>query len=187
MRIVSPQRVLYEVQDREELKALVTELKLGWKLGGNLCQLCGWEQVGADRTGRGEADNWQKLCDVTWLKRDGSDVIVPVVGKPTWIMENVPELKDMMQPASLRKLRNGNLKVVNGWRCVAQPPAVAQLSSGTSLVGLPANASSAVPAQEGLLDPEGCSISAAMVCCPIRVPVSVALAHEFSCKHPFSM
>ena len=45
MRLVSPDRVLFIVDDKMELKALVKRLGLGWKLGGNLhlrraCVLC---------------------------------------------------------------------------------------------------------------------------------------------------
>ena len=48
LRLVSPGRVLYIVEDRVQLKALVEQLDLGWHIGGNLRQLCGWEEIGDD-------------------------------------------------------------------------------------------------------------------------------------------
>ena len=36
MRLVSPDRTLYIVADKSELRSLVIRLNLGWKLGGNL-------------------------------------------------------------------------------------------------------------------------------------------------------
>ena len=53
-RLVSPDLRLYIVADPAALRDLVKALELGWVLGGNLQQLCGWAEVGADRIDRKE-------------------------------------------------------------------------------------------------------------------------------------
>ena len=84
-RLVSPQRTLHIVADKESLTKLVDgrglEKKKAKELKGNLAQLCGWNDVGADRDGRGETNNWQLLDGIRWLQRDGCDEVVPLVGK----------------------------------------------------------------------------------------------------------
>ena len=103
-RIVSPDLKLYIVADQEALLDLVQALKLGWALHGNLKQLCGWAQVGADRRRRDEAANWQRLESVRWLKHDTSEELVPVVGKYSHIFSSVVEKRadmDFMQTSTL--------------------------------------------------------------------------------------
>ena len=53
-RLVSPDLRFYIVADPAALRDLVKALELGWVLGGNLQQLCGWGAVGLDRDGRDE-------------------------------------------------------------------------------------------------------------------------------------
>lgn len=137
MRLVSPDRVLYIVEDKAELKALTKRLNLGWKLGGNLRQLCGWDQTG----GGDEKGNWQRLESVVWLKHDSRQELVPLVGKVSHMFSSVVQQRpDMsMTEESLRKLvpsRSGRtfLDVVDGWRRAAMPPEVMQVADGTSLV-----------------------------------------------------
>ena len=59
VRLVSPDLKLHIVTGPQELRELVRVLGLDRKLGGNLRQLCGWEAVGTDRSGRYHAENWQ--------------------------------------------------------------------------------------------------------------------------------
>ena len=149
MRLVSPDRVLYIVADKAELKALVKRLGLGWKLGGNLRQLCGWDETG----GGDEKGNWQRLESVVWLKHDTGTELVPLVGKVSHMYTSVVQSRpDMiMGEESLRKLvpsRTGKtyLDVVNGWRRAAMPLEVMELGDGASLVGFTASASTPAPA-----------------------------------------
>ena len=139
MRLVSPDRVLFIVDDKTELKALVKRLGLGWTLGGNLLKLCGWANMG----GGDEKANWQRLESVIWLKHDRGTELVPLVGKVSHMFDSVVQPRsDMnMKIDSLRKLvpsRTGKtlLDMVAGWRRVAMPPDVMRLADGTSLVGL---------------------------------------------------
>ena len=53
-RLMSPDLKLYIVAGPEALRDLVKVLKLGWRLGGNLQQLCGWAKVGVDCIDRKE-------------------------------------------------------------------------------------------------------------------------------------
>ena len=53
--LVSSDRTLYVVKDKDELKELCKHLALGWQMEANLRQLCGWDKVGKDRSGRSEA------------------------------------------------------------------------------------------------------------------------------------
>ena len=137
-RIVSPDLKLYIVNDEEALRDLVKALELGLPLDGNLKQLCGWAQVGADRLDRKEAANWQRLESVRWLMRDNSDELVPLVGKYQWMFDSVVQQRDDMDfpLTSLKKLLNGKYKHLKGWRVVRAPVAAWSLQNGASLVGL---------------------------------------------------
>ena len=63
--LVSPDRTLYAVcrpdvvKDKNELMDLCKQLRIGWQLEANLRQLCDWDKVGKDRSGRDKAQNWQ--------------------------------------------------------------------------------------------------------------------------------
>ena len=140
-RLVSPDLRLYIVADSAALRDLVKALELGWVLGGNLQQLCGWGDVGFDRDGRKETANWQLLEDVHWLKHDKSDELVPVVGKvgPHIYQTVVLQRADMdFVQSSLKKLLNGSLKQLQGWRKVERPAAARWLQHGESLKGFSA-------------------------------------------------
>ena len=136
-RLVSPDLKLYIVAGPEALRDLVKVLKLGWVLGGNLQQLCGWAEVGADRTDRKEAGNWQLLESVRWLKHDNGNEIVPVVGKYSHMFKSVVQLRaDMDFPqSSLEKLLRRRFEHLKGWRLVEEPAGVRQLLHGDSLKG----------------------------------------------------
>jgi len=92
MRLVSPDRMLYIVDDKTELKALVDLLGLGPKLGGNLRQLCGWANMG----GGDEKANWQRLESVIWLKHDLGAELVPLVGKVSHMFDSVVQPRSDM-------------------------------------------------------------------------------------------
>ena len=136
-RLVSPNLKLYIVAGPEALRDLVKVLKLGWVLGGNLQQLCGWAEVGADRTDRKETSNWQLLESVRWLKHDNGNEIVPVVGKYSHMFKSVVQLRadmDFPQP-SLEKLLRRRFEHLKGWRLVEEPAGVRHLRHGDSLKG----------------------------------------------------
>ena len=137
-RLVSPDLRLYIVADPAALKDLVKALELGWVLGGNLQQLCGWGAVGLDRDGRDETCNWQRLDGVRWLKHDKLNELVPVGGKLGHIFDTVVQQRADMDfgKYSLKKLLNGSLKKLKGWRVVEQPAAARRLQHGESLKGL---------------------------------------------------
>ena len=132
--LVSPERNLYIVDNKDELSDLCRSLELGWKLAGNLRQLCNWEQVGQDRSGRYEASNWQLLANISWLRHESSSTAVPIVGKQSWMLK-VPELKGQLNLTGLQRVLAG--QKVKGWsKLKDRPAAVAMLSSGASLLGL---------------------------------------------------
>ena len=137
-RLVSPDLRLYIVADPAALRDLVKALELGWVLGGNLQQLCGWGAVGLDRDGRDEAGNWQRLEGAQWLKHDESNELVPVVGKLGHIFDSVVKQREDMDFSknSLKKLQNGRPKQLKGWRVVDEPAAARHLQHGESLQGL---------------------------------------------------
>ena len=94
-RLVSPDRKLYLVDNEEDLKGVGKLYGLTSKQLGNVRQLLSWTGVGNhsgdrnDRTERKEAENFQILSRVRWLKHDASSEPVPVVGKPPHIFDNV--------------------------------------------------------------------------------------------------
>jgi hypothetical protein len=135
-RLVSPERTLYIVHDRDELKLLVQTLELGWQLGGNLRQLCGWEELGSGRINKHLAGNWKLLDDIVWLKPPDNNILVPIVGNISWWQKETPELQGKDLPmSSLKKLVNGTRENVQGWK--RWNPTIVQLRAvahGESLV-----------------------------------------------------
>ena len=79
-KLVSPDHILYIVHTRDELKALVRRLGIGYQLAGNLRQLCGWEDVGDGHSGRGLASGWTLLELVRWVKHDCHKYFYPAIG-----------------------------------------------------------------------------------------------------------
>uniref|UniRef100_A0A7S0LL13 Uncharacterized protein n=1 Tax=Coccolithus braarudii TaxID=221442 RepID=A0A7S0LL13_9EUKA len=76
--ILSPDWKLHRIpDDKTEAAAavakLVKEPNIGWRLAGNLRQLCGVDAVGFDRTQRKEASGWMLLSFPRWLKHDASN------------------------------------------------------------------------------------------------------------------
>jgi len=129
---------VHVVASKEELTVLAKQLKVG-KVS-NLHQLCEYDGVGADRSGRGKAKGWSQVEDVKWLKRKGSDILLPMYGfTAPELVKRTPELQGMAD-SSLKKLLNGALKKVGVWSCLnpgkAAPPAfVERLRDGDSLRG----------------------------------------------------
>jgi hypothetical protein len=141
-RLVSPQLILYVLEDADALASLVKRLHLTSKLHANLRQLCQWEKVGTDRLRRFEADNWQLLEDGNWLQCDGSETIEPVFGKTAHAHNRLVRVHGVkFSQDSLRRLLPSKTtgkqerKVVDGWRVVWMPLAASQLTDGDSLVG----------------------------------------------------
>ena len=94
-KLVSPEHIVYQVNSREELKELVRRLRIDEKLAGNLRQLCGWQQVGDDHSGRGRASGWTLLHLVRWLRREGMDTYIVAIGSAPQIRNAVPGLKEV--------------------------------------------------------------------------------------------
>eukprot|EP00966_Prymnesium_polylepis_P324509 7380546-Prymnesium_polylepis.1 len=140
--ILSPDWTLHRIpDDKTEAKTAVEKLvkqhKLGWKLAGNLRQLCAVDKVGADRTQRKEASGWMLLSLPRWLKHDASDTFFIVSGDLQQAFSKMPELAASGISFSMfKKILNGEQKEKAGWRTHGQPPVVATLSDGASLDGL---------------------------------------------------
>ena len=100
VRVVSPDRVVYTILNEAAISSLVDELYPGrdrsWRnhLVGNLKQLCGFQNVGDGRAPRAAAENWKLLDDVVWIRLDGSDEYVPLVGTVTHMFESVMQLRE---------------------------------------------------------------------------------------------
>ena len=73
-----------------------------------------------------------------WLKHDKSNELVPAVGKLGHIFDTVVKQRaDMDFPKnSLKKMLDGSLKQLKGWRLVDPPAAARRLQHGESLKGL---------------------------------------------------
>ena len=120
-RLVSPDRKLYLVDNEEDLKAVGKLYGLTSKQLGNVRQLLSWTVVGNhsgdhnDRTERKEAENFQILSRVRGLKHDASSELVPVVGKPPHIFDNVvtPHPDMTFAYKSLLNLLNGSKQSVS--------------------------------------------------------------------------
>ena len=146
-RLVSPDRKLYLVDNEEDLKGVGKLYGLTSKQLGNVRQLLSWTGVGNhsgdrnDRTERKEAENFQILSRVRWLKHDASSEPVPVVGKPPHIFDNVvtPHPDMTFAYKSLLNLLNGSKQSVSKdgftWRLANSPPQIFTLGNGASLVG----------------------------------------------------
>ena len=139
--IVSPELTLHVVADVDAVDALVDCLGLDKKtskeLKGNLKQLAGFNDVGADRVGRGRAGNWQKLEDVVWLQRGGCSVAFPVVGKLDHRIKLITQHDPLVNPGSLKNVLNGSKPRAGEWRRLdSMPRAVHALQDGASLIGI---------------------------------------------------
>ena len=145
--LVSPPPALHiHVIDGEaELDELVGRLKLGGKLRGNLRQLCGWDKVGADHKRRYEASGWMLRDDIFFLRRDGSDELVPVTGSVPKFFKSVVQTRGDMpfSEGSLGKClpsrETGKQSIEHlkgGWRVVQRPMEALRLTTGSSLKGL---------------------------------------------------
>ena len=139
--ILSPDWKLHRIpDDKTEAAAavakLVKELNIGWRLAGNLRQLCGVDVVGTDRTQRKEASGWKLLSLPRWLRHDESNIFFIVSGDLTKAFAKMPELAASGISFSMfKKILNGELKEKAGWRRHEQPAFVETLSDGASLAG----------------------------------------------------
>ena len=99
--------------------------------------------------GRTEHKGWQRLNDVRWLKHEGTRELVVVVGKLSNFLKQVASQRDDMPFGQTNFIKliageycNGQgyrLDVYKGWRLMPrgfQPPEVATLGDGASLMGL---------------------------------------------------
>ena len=164
--IVSPELTLHVVADVDAVDALVDRLGLDKKtskeLKGNLKQLAGFNDVGADRVGRGRAGNWQKLEDVVWLQRGGCSVAFPVVGKLDHRIKLITQHDPRVNPGSLKNVLNGSKPRAGEWRRLdSMPRAVHALEDGASLIGITtASAASATTTTTQPVFPDyGCSLA----------------------------
>ena len=133
-KLVSPERVLYIINDKAALTALGAELNLDGKLRGNLHQLCGFTPSGQGRERRRETSNWQLLEDIKWLQKTGASEVVPVVDKFIATRTDIP-IKNV---AMLRKLLPSStghqaIKAIGQWRVVAMPAVARTLHTGAQL------------------------------------------------------
>ena len=160
--LVSKDLVAYHVPDKAALTQVVKTRDLKGKEAGNLRQLMGFDEVGGDRDGRHDSDNWQRYEDgvgssksVQCIQKNGSETLVVLVGKlgHRWLLakKHAPE----MPRDKLARLLNGSLKAVklgsNIWRRGQLPPAVTALRNGQSIVTLlePAESHVTQPAAAG--------------------------------------
>ena len=71
---------------------------------------------------------------ITAGKHDKSSELVPVIGKVGYIFKSVvlqrADMDDFAQSSLLKKLPNGSLKQLKGWRKVKRPAAARQLQHG---------------------------------------------------------
>ena len=144
-RLVSPDRKLYLVDNEHDLKAVGKLYGLTSPQIRNVRQLLGWTGVGNhsgdrnDRTERKEAENFQLLSQIHWLKRDDASELVPVVGKPPHIWKSVvtphPDMKFAYK--SLLNLLNGAKPSVSKegftWRLASSPAQIFTLGNGARL------------------------------------------------------
>ena len=119
--ILSPDWKLHRIPDEKTEAAaavakLVKELNIGWRLAGNLRQVCGVDAVGSDRTQRKEASGWMLLSLPRWLKHDASNTFFIVSGDLRQAFAKMPELAASGISFSMfKKILNGELKEKNGW------------------------------------------------------------------------
>ena len=137
-KLVSPEHIVYHVNSREELKELVRRLRIDEKLAGNLRQLCGWQDVGDDRSGRGHASGWTLLHLVRWLRREGIDTYIVAIGSAAQIRSAAAGLKEVTSSDDhVKKLLNGERKKwPTGWTCLpkgSMPIDADRVESGGSI------------------------------------------------------
>ena len=141
--LCAPDRVAYRVprDDEEALSRVVNKYAVGKKqrtqLKKNLKQLLGWTEVGNDRDGRRETENFQLSTDIVCLQHTVSKEIVPLVGKPAHIWQNfVQPLQAMKERTMKDLLKPSGTGQPGGWRKRSPPDWWHLLPDGTSLVGL---------------------------------------------------
>jgi len=145
-RVVSPGGFVYDfdkVEDVEHFIPMVVDDALDRLGKSNMKQLLGWNMVGADRNRRREMCGWRLLEDTTFMKRDGFDEVIPVVGKVDTFYDSVVKprfnkdmkfaaltFKNFLKPSSTRPL-------MGSWQKVSVPTWAWTLPSGGSLRNVP--------------------------------------------------
>ena len=133
--LVSPEGMLFIVKNRDELDGLGQRLHLNAVLLGNLRQLFGFIQVGGDgRAGANTASDWCLLEKVTWVQRDGSDIVYAAIGSRENARKIIPLLNELSDD-QVKKLF-GKRGKGGKWSRVKQPAAVNTLGDCSMLVGL---------------------------------------------------
>ena len=115
--VVSKDLIAYHIPDRAALKAVVEAREIKWKEHGNLRQLMGFDEVGEDRDGRHDSDNWQRYQtgagsskSVQCMRREGSDELVILVGKLDHRWRLAKQHAPAVERSKLGRLLNGSVK-----------------------------------------------------------------------------
>ena len=154
--LVSPDLDVYDVPDKPALKQLIIKLGIDRDNdAGNLRQLMGYATVKTDglnaRAGRFEANGWQLYYEgvgstksVQCIQKDGSDVVMPVVGDldNRWRLAKVhaPDM-DRRKLGRLLNAEIQKVKLANGiWRRGSLPAPATALLSGRRITTLQAAA-----------------------------------------------
>ena len=82
--LVTPERTVWHMESRSDLKAYTDAHKIGWKLAGNLRQLLGYDKVCTHgdnaRSGRSKASQYFLLSSATWMYRVDDSVVIALFG-----------------------------------------------------------------------------------------------------------
>ena len=137
-RLISPERTIHRIASRADLDELVEARGVGWQLAGNLRQLLGYDQVGADRTRRRTASGWYLLHEAKWLLNTESRLLVPLFGTVRERLTAMQEHEPGIDEGQLKNLCNGKRKkAVGNWRKLdVAPSVVMELDDGSSITGL---------------------------------------------------
>ena len=139
--LVCPAKTVHVIRDERELRSMCQRFGI-MKIHSNLRQLCSWDEVGSDRSGRGLAGGWTLLENVKWLACGGVETLFPVCGTAKQIHKTLPGLRVGTTPEHVKKLLNGERKSLEDgrWKCLnpgksACPAFALSLVDGDSLLG----------------------------------------------------
>ena len=138
IRLKSPDWRLYVVESAADLQdggRLYVALGLDRELAQNLRQLCGFDQVGVDRSCRRTTAGWHLVQEIQWVRHAERRTIVPVIGTVAQKLALIQKHEPYINGSEFKKMLNKKRKTpVDGWLLTDVPAGVMTLEEGKNLL-----------------------------------------------------
>lgn len=139
IRLKSPDWRVYVVESPADLQdggRLYVALGLDRELAQNLRQLCGFDQVGVDRSCRRTTAGWHLVRDIQWVTHAERRTLVPVIGTVAQKLALIQKHEPYINGSEFKKMLNTKRKTpVDGWLLLTDvPTGVMTLEEGKSLL-----------------------------------------------------